>query len=148
MLEAALVTAVEIDDDAVDDLQANIQEFEIDNINVVRGDVLLLPRFMMPCFDTVIMNPPFGTKNNEGIDMDFLNVALELLNPGGAVYSFHKSSTRDYIIKRCHSNGYTATVISEMKFLIPKMYKIHKQQNVYVNVDFYRIARAAGTGAT
>ena len=148
MLEAALVTAVEIDDDAVDDLQVNIQEFDIDNINVIRGDVLQLPRFIVPCFDTVIMNPPFGTKNNEGIDMEFLDVALELLNPGGVVYSFHKSSTRDYIIKRCLSNGYIATVISEMKFLIPKLYKIHKQQNVYVNVDFYRITCVAGKSAT
>ena len=49
-------------------------------------------------FDTVVMNPPFGTKNNEGIDMLFLEAGLARCS--GAVYSFHKSSTRDYIVKR------------------------------------------------
>lgn len=43
-------------------------------------------------FDTVLMNPPFGTKHNEGIDMKFLEVALKLSN--NAVYSLHKTSTR------------------------------------------------------
>jgi predicted RNA methylase len=46
-------------------------------------------------FDTVIMNPPFGTKNNAGIDMLFLRRAIELAT--GAVYSLHKSSTREVI---------------------------------------------------
>lgn len=43
-------------------------------------------------FDTVIMNPPFGTKNNAGIDMEFLEVAVRLAKT--AVYSLHKTSTR------------------------------------------------------
>jgi hypothetical protein len=42
--------------------------------------------------DTVIMNPPFGTKNNEGIDVKFLRRGLEIAQH--SVYSFHKSSTR------------------------------------------------------
>ena len=29
-------------------------------------------------FDTVIMNLPFGTKNNKEIDMTFLKIALEM----------------------------------------------------------------------
>jgi len=28
--------------------------------------------------DTVVMNPPFGTKNNNGIDMIFLKKAIEV----------------------------------------------------------------------
>lgn len=43
-------------------------------------------------FDTVIMNPPFGTKSNAGIDMKFLKRALKLSN--NVVYSLHKTSTR------------------------------------------------------
>jgi predicted RNA methylase len=34
----------------------------------------------MDYFDTVIMNPPFGTKNNEGIDMKLLENALYVIN--------------------------------------------------------------------
>ena len=35
-------------------------------------------------FDTIIMNPPFGTKNNAGIDLALLKTAaLRGLKPGG-----------------------------------------------------------------
>lgn len=43
-------------------------------------------------FDTVIMNPPFGTKQNPGLDMIFLEQAVKLTND--VVYSLHKTSTR------------------------------------------------------
>jgi 16S rRNA G966 N2-methylase RsmD len=42
--------------------------------------------------DTVILNPPFGTRN-KGMDMIFLKKAIEMAN--GAVYSLHKTSTRE-----------------------------------------------------
>lgn len=38
------------------------------------------------------MNPPFGTKNNSGIDMKFLRMGTLL--SCDSVYSLHKSSTR------------------------------------------------------
>lgn len=44
------------------------------------------------CVDTVMTNPPFGTKpGNAGIDVTFLRTAIRLAKR--AVYSFHKSST-------------------------------------------------------
>lgn len=46
----------------------------------------------MKAFDSVLMNPPFGTKHNAGIDMRFLETAIKLSN--NAVYSLHKTSTR------------------------------------------------------
>lgn len=52
--------------------------------------------FLNNKFDTVIMNPPFGTKNNPGIDMLFLKRALDLSN--NVVYSLHKTSTREVSI--------------------------------------------------
>jgi hypothetical protein len=44
-------------------------------------------------FDTVVMNPPFGTRRGGGADVAFLQAAV--LAASGAVYSLHKSSTRD-----------------------------------------------------
>jgi tRNA G10 N-methylase Trm11 len=41
------------------------------------------------CVDTVITNPPFGTKNNAGMDIRLLRAATRLASR--AVYSFHKS---------------------------------------------------------
>eukprot|EP01135_Chromosphaera_perkinsii_P003027 Nk52_evm9s233 gene=Nk52_evmTU9s233 len=92
-------------------------------------------------FDVVIMNPPFGTKNNAGIDMDFLDRAIAMSR--GSVYSFHKSSTRDFIIKRANkAYGYKATVVAEMKFDIPQMYRCHKKKNVSVAVDLLKFRPA------
>ena len=43
--------------------------------------------------DTVIMNPPFGTKTVPGIDILFLQKAATISDH--AIYSLHKSSTRN-----------------------------------------------------
>jgi len=88
--------------------------------------------------DTVITNPPFGTKNNEGIDVQFLKTAIRLARR--AVYSFHKTSTRPFLIKLLTEKwGLNAEVVAEMKFDIPNMYKFHKQKCVDVEVDLIRI---------
>jgi hypothetical protein len=88
--------------------------------------------------DTVITNPPFGTKNNEGIDVQFLKTAIRLARQ--AVYSFHKTSTRTYMIKLIRESwGLNVEVVAQMKFDIPNMYKFHKQKSVDVDVDLIRI---------
>ena len=53
----------------------------------------------IPKIDTVIMNPPFGTKN-KGIDMIFLRAAIRLCRT--SVYSLHKTSTRTHILKKAN----------------------------------------------
>ena len=46
------------------------------------------------------MNPPFGTKNNAGIDIALLkSAALHGLKPGGCLFSLHKASTQKHIAK-------------------------------------------------
>lgn len=87
--------------------------------------------------DTVITNPPFGTKNNEGIDVQFLRTAIRLARR--AVYSFHKTSTRPYLIKLIQGWGLNVEVVAEMKFDIPNMYKFHKQKSKDVEVDLIRV---------
>ena len=54
------------------------------------------PRRRGPSFDTVVMNPPFGTRN-KGIDVLFLQHAIKNVVDGGAVYSLHKSTTREHL---------------------------------------------------
>jgi len=88
--------------------------------------------------DTVITNPPFGTKNNEGVDVQFLKTAIRLARR--AVYSFHKTSTRPFLMKLLREKwGLNAEVVAEMKFDIPNSYKFHKQKCVDVEVDLLRI---------
>lgn len=87
--------------------------------------------------DTVITNPPFGTKHNAGIDVQFLRTACRLAKR--AVYSFHKRSTRTFVIKILNEWGYEATVAAEMSFDIPRMYQFHNQKSKDVEVDLIRV---------
>jgi rRNA N6-adenosine-methyltransferase METTL5 len=88
------------------------------------------------CVDTVVTNPPFGTKQNAGMDVRFLKIATRLARR--AVYSFHKTSTRQHLVKTIESWGYEVHVIAEMKFDIPNMYKFHQKKSVDVDVDLIR----------
>lgn len=92
------------------------------------------------CVDTVITNPPFGTKHNAGIDMQFLRVATRLARR--AVYSFHKTTTREYIQRQVTQWGYQIQVVAEMKFDLPQVYKFHKLRSVDIQVDLIRIILA------
>lgn len=63
----------------------------------VVGDAPSPPRSPLPApLDTVVMNPPFGTRH-KGIDAVFLRHALRCVRQGGAVYSLHKSTTRAHL---------------------------------------------------
>lgn len=89
-------------------------------------------------FDTVVMNPPFGTKQQKGVDMLFLRRALELATD--CVYSLHKTSTRNHIERKCHEWAVEMEVLAELRFDLPKTYKFHKKASVDVEVDFIRFA--------
>lgn len=73
----------------------NVLDMELPGIDCVQCNVLTdltEDTRWTKSFDTVIMNPPFGTKHNAGMDLRFLETAIGLART--AVYSLHKSSTR------------------------------------------------------
>ncbi|ORX93497.1 S-adenosyl-L-methionine-dependent methyltransferase [Basidiobolus meristosporus CBS 931.73] len=132
----------DIDPDALAITQENCEELEIEmdliNIDLASQDEDLLKRFRGK-LDTILMNPPFGTKNNAGIDMVFLKRGIELANK--AVYSLHKTSTREHIMKKAKEWGVTCQVVAELKFDVPAMYKFHKKKSVDIEVDFLRFEK-------
>lgn len=160
---AAHVTAVDIDQAALDQCLDNMRELEVeesDGLELILADVLSLPSLLRADekpvdkekplllqteqlsfpFDTAVLNPPFGTKANAGIDVQFLQTAY-MLAP--VVYSMHKSSTREYLVRKAESWGATVTVIAQMKFSLPRQFKFHKQDHLYVDVDLIRLERKA-----
>jgi predicted RNA methylase len=67
-----------------------------------------------------------------------------------AVYSFHKTSTRSFVLKQLvEKMGCTsATVVAEMRFDIPRSYEFHNRDSVDVAVDLIRVdLTAAATTA-
>ena len=92
------------------------------------------------CVDTVLTNPPFGTKPDKaGIDIQFLKLGCQLARR--SVYSFHKRSTRDYVLKtiKALDNIKDVSVIAEMKFDLPRTYKFHTAASVDIEVDLIRV---------
>lgn len=111
MLEAGLCVGLDIDSDALEVFRRNAEEFEMSNIDLVQCDLCAVEAEAYATkFDTVIMNPPFGTKHNKGMDMKFLRTALTMAKT--SVYSLHKTSTREHIQKKAHDWGVKMEVVA------------------------------------
>ncbi|XP_044472338.1 rRNA N6-adenosine-methyltransferase METTL5 isoform X2 [Mangifera indica] len=115
LLDAEQVVAIDIDPHCLETASRNAEDLELD-INFIQGDIRNL-EWRGQTVDTVVMNPPFGTRK-KGADMDFLSVALKVAS--GAVYSLHKTSTRD------------------LRYDVPQLYKFHKKKEVDIAVDLWR----------
>uniref|UniRef100_A0A8C0EIN6 Methyltransferase-like protein 5 n=1 Tax=Bubo bubo TaxID=30461 RepID=A0A8C0EIN6_BUBBB len=127
MLGAGLCVRFDIGADALEIFNSNIEDFELTNINMVQCDVCSLSDSMSETFDTVIMNPPFGTKHNKGMDMIFLKTALQMAKT--AVYSLHKTSTRQHIQKKADEWEVKMEVIAELRYDLSTSYKFHKKKS-------------------
>jgi len=138
MLGAASVTGLDIDPDALAICQQNLADFEIDNVELVQAGMAQAGDIFRGKFDVVVMNPPFGTKHNKGLDMHFLEQGYKLATR--AVYSLHKTSTREHVLKKAETWGAKPQVLAELRYDLPATYKHHKKASVDINVDFIRLA--------
>jgi putative methylase len=102
-------------------------DWVLGNIEALRGPV-----------DTVLMNPPFGTKQ-EHADRYFLQTALRL---GTVVYSIHKSSTRPYVTRWLQGRAGKNERITSTRIEIPHQFSFHRKRRAYVEVDVFRIERS------
>lgn len=112
LLDADHVVGFEIDSDAIEVARSNLNELELnDRVDIVQADLTNLQFAPLMRVDTVIMNPPFGTKT-AGIDMVFLKRAVEI---GNVVYSLHKTSTRAHLEKKAREWNCSFEVLAELK---------------------------------
>ncbi|KAG0582728.1 hypothetical protein KC19_3G081000 [Ceratodon purpureus] len=138
LLDAGYVVGVDVDGDALALAQENCEEFEVE-MDFVQASLSELPLQGLHV-DTVIMNPPFGTRR-KGADMEFLAAALKVA--GTAVYSLHKSSTRTHIQRAAVRDfgAKTADVLCELRYDLPASYKFHKQKEKDIAVDLWRFTK-------
>jgi predicted RNA methylase len=134
LLGAQYVIGVDIDPRAVAVALKNAEIAEVSSrCYLVSSDVATL----RGVFDTVLMNPPFGTKHRHR-DVMFLSEALRLAR---SVYSIHKSSTRQFIKGFIQRRGGKVSSLLQMELEIPWMFDFHEKVRKSVTVDLYRIAR-------
>lgn len=146
--DEALSVGVDADPDALAIAQSNLDGMEVE-CALLRADVVSeagLPfrstgsGGSSNVFDTVLMNPPFGTKN-QGVDLLFVKRGLAV---APVVYSLHKTSTREFLVGRgaaACGPDVAAEVVATMRFDLPATYKFHKQKSVDIEVDLLRFSR-------
>ncbi|CAJ2636757.1 methyltransferase-like protein 5-like [Trifolium pratense] len=140
LLSAEHVLSIDIDPESLEIASLNAEELELD-MDFIQSNIMDL-RWRGPIVDTVIMNPPFGTRK-KGADLEFLSVAMKVASQ--AVYSLHKTSTRDHVKRAAlrDFNARSAEVICELRYDVPKLYKFHKKKEVDIAVDLWRFVPAS-----
>jgi len=132
MLGAEYVVGAELDRLALQVAASNCRRLGLEtdwvlaDIEALRGPV-----------DTVVMNPPFGTKRPHA-DTQFLQAALRI---GKVVYSIHKASTRRHLDRWFREHDSRAEVIMTTEMEIPHQFSFHRKRRRYVDVDVFRIVR-------
>ena len=86
-------------------------------------------------YDTVIMNPPYGTRSPH-LDVRFLERAFQL---APVSYSIHKSSTREYLNGVIAKKNRRVDALRNMTLNIPHLFPFHHKKWNNVEVDLYRI---------
>ncbi|XP_020099433.1 methyltransferase-like protein 5 isoform X2 [Ananas comosus] len=132
LLGAEHVVGIDIDPQSLEIASQNAEDLEV-GINFIWSDIKNL-KLRGPLVDTVVMNPPFGTRK-KGSDMEFLCMALKVASR--AVYSLHKTTTRERTALRDYG-AKSAEVLCELRFDVPQLYKFHKKKEVDVAVDLWR----------
>jgi len=133
LLGADYVIGVDSDEPALKIAQANARRLKL-KIDWVLGEIDPLRGLV----DTVVMNPPFGTKE-EHADTRFLKVALRLAS---VVYSIHKTSTRGFLVRWLDRHKTHPEVIISDKLEIAHQFQFHRKRRQYVDVDVYRIQQS------
>ena len=133
ILGADPVVGIDLDAESLNAAIFNSKRMRL-KISWVVGDI----ESIRNSFDTVIMNPPFGTRQAHA-DIRFLRVALKI---GKVIYSIHKSTTHSFISRWLKDLATEFEVVMTTKMAIPHQYDFHHKRSHLVVVDVLRIIRA------
>ncbi|KAK9839252.1 hypothetical protein WJX81_004343 [Elliptochloris bilobata] len=132
------VLGIDVDADALAAAGANLAAIGDDlPVDLLRCDVAALGAQARLRADTVVMNPPFGTRQR-GADLEFLRAAFRV--SAGAVYSLHKSSTRAHVARVAAGELHAASaeVLAQLRFDLPASYAFHRHKTKDIEVDLWR----------
>ena len=130
MLGAKSVVGVDIDPDPLKAAAASSRRLSLE-VSWVNSDITSL----QGKFDTILMNPPFGTKIRH-TDLNFLQAALNL---GTKIYSIHKSKTAPFISRWLKEKRAEPESIIKTEMPIAHQFTFHRKKRYFVEVEVIRI---------
>lgn len=142
LMGASTITGFDLDPKAVETARQNLgclrkKGFEIE------GEFFpaALPIFSTEeSWDTVVMNPPFGSQRR-GADRPFLEFAAGHSN---VIYSLHLAKTKDFVLRLLESFDFTAEVVGFYTFPIKHTFPFHTNEMVDFRVALVKGRRAGG----
>lgn len=131
LLDAKKVIFLDTDSDALEILKKNInfveeqtgEKIQESSYEIIQSDYLIRD-FSNKKIDTIIHNPPFGTRN-EHSDLNFLKKSFSIAD---AVYSLHKTSTKEYLQKAIEREGFRIFYEYEFSYPLKNTYAQHKKK--------------------
>lgn len=130
LLGAQQIVGVDIDPINISIARENASKLKVD-IDWIVGDVVAVQGE----FDTVIMNPPYGTRKKHA-DIKFLTQSFRRAQ---TVYSIHKSSTRIFLKEFIARHERHVDAIRSVDMLLPHLFDFHHKKWRRISVDLYRI---------
>lgn len=140
LLGAKKVYFADIDKNALETTKVNVAKVksECSYIWLRRIDTVFIysdiGKFNKSGIDTVLQNPPFGTKTRHK-DVYFLEKAIKVAKTG---YSFHKSETLNYLNGFLLKRNVRITHIWDFKLPLKQTYKFHRSRIKRINVACIR----------
>lgn len=122
------------------DIDASIQTLLDENLETLKADyhfpgtyefISSDVRHFLKTADTIITNPPFGTKIKHA-DKQFLETAKRCSNH---IYSMHKSSTKSFLEAYAKTNDLTIGWLESTSFPLKNTYRDHKKKIERIAVD-------------
>ena len=132
LLGARMVYFIDNDKNAIEVLKKNIGNNK--KIIIVNDDIKNFNQKV----DVVVQNPPFGTKKIHA-DIEFLKKAFDVSD---LIYSFHKTSTLDFIKKFVQQNNFEITNVLNFEFPIKKTYDFQKKPRKLIAVSYLRMSKS------
>ena len=129
LLGAAEVVGVDVDPLAIQVAQRNARRAKVE-IEWRHGDIASVRE----PFDTVLMNPPFGSQRRHA-DLPFLETVLAL---GRVVYSFHNGVSEGFVRRRIEGRGGRITDRVPYLFPIPRTFPFHREGVRRIEVVLFR----------
>jgi len=142
LCEAEHVTFVDIDPDALEVCKSTVVELTEEDESIGEYEFFNTSVFEFipeqpP--DIIVTNPPFGTKNNEHVDLQFVLAALNMIDEDGAIFSFHKRSTGDGLVKNVRKENPKAhgEPLAHIKWTLPKTYSHQMLESKVIDVSVF-----------
>lgn len=133
ILGAKKVFFIEKESDAVEILKENLKSICDKNYEIIHDYISKFDKKI----DIVIQNPPFGTKEKHA-DREFLLKAFDLAKK---IYTFHKTTTSDFVEKISLENEFRTKEKKNFKFPLKNTMAHHRKKIKRIDVSLFLLEK-------